>query len=737
MIDLFNFFPVWWWTDAIERVTLSNHSSSSCFREVEPLSYEVKQEILRKNCSQKFKTPLEPIQTDTEDLLTSERTRFRPIRQTYADGYAFKVNSELERINYERSASGTMFYDSEVYREYYSYDEDDNGAGRSDETAGGQSANGDFVLKYAIRQNDMACQTDDIPPKVFGAPSSTLSSLLQTNRLQTFGGIALGHRTVNFNSGLANQPQFVSLRHSTDDNDLDNESMDQMMDINDCYANMKGWSMADTSRCCNNNNNNNNAHALWEHCSSCSNDTVSMPANRLLKDELSADGDEIMSDLRLLQNLYIGSDWEDADDADMVVEYDDDGDDRRSLQFEPDSSAGDVKRTTLVDNATETDDLSSDPIFSNVNKLISDLLQPNKAQTLVQAIGEKCQSQLGRALNDDHAIGVTINTQPIDYHTKDIDATKNGAQCNSASTQTTHPNSNNSSSNHFGSLWVYNDDSIWHKERSTDGDDVWSNAIYSAKSAKHSNERSTAKMAEQWEHANLEKIWTSEAPVVRTTELNDALSSTTTTTTIDQSLKPFDNPNRLEKFMALVKQANASEQLANVSHNHQCARAAVGTEEQHTCRSLQSRTDRKRRHSATSQNFFDQFNYALATQPCETGTDTTKKLATKTANEYTERNLFDCNENKLTAATAIITCNYWTDIDTFCLTSTLAFNDNQLDSNTESFLNYYNQHVQQQRLMRLKTAEMYDTALDGDTESMTVYPFLKQVAAMVARPLTR
>lgn len=687
------------------------------------MSYEAKQEIRRNNSSRKYQTALDALQTDTEDLLTSERTRFRPIRQTYADGYAFKVNSELDHINYERSASGTMLYDSEVYREYYSYDEDDNAGGRSDGSAGAQQANGDFVLKYAIRQNDMACQTDDIPPKTFG---TLHSSLMQTNRLQTFGGAALGHPMINFNSSIANQPQFVSLRRSTDDNDLDNDSMDQMIDIKDCYANLKGWSMADTARCCNNNNNNNNAHALWEHCSSCSNDMVSMPANRLLKDELSADGDEIMSDLKFLQDLYIGSDWEDADDADMVVEYDDDCDDRQLLQYESNSTATDSNRTVLADNPSGTDDLSSDPIFSNVNKLISDLLQPEKAKTLVQAIGEKCQSQSGRVLNDEHAIDVTQITQPIDYLTKDIDATKTGAQCNSASTQTTHPNSNNSSSNHFGSLWVYNDDSIWHRDRSTGGDDVWSNAIYSAKNAKQSNERSMVKIPEQWEHANLEKIWTSETPA-KATDPIELVSSTTA-----QSLKPFDNPNGLEKFMALVKQANSCEQHTVASHNHQCA--AAGSDEQH--RSLQSRTDRKRRHSATSQNFFDPFNYALATHTSETRTDTTKKLATKTANEYNERNLFDCNENKLTAATAIITCNYWTDIDTFCLTSTLAFNDNQLNTNTESFLNYYNQHVQQQRMMRLKTADLYDNPMNSG-ESMNVYPFFKQVAAMVARPLTR
>lgn len=714
--------------DITERVTLSNHSSGSCFREVEPLSYEAKQEIKRNNNSRKYLAAVatQDALSESEDLLTSDRTRFRPIRQTYVDGFTFKINSDLEKINYERSASGSMYCDSEVYREYYSYDEEENGGSRGgggDDTTS-SLAGSDFVLKYAIRQNDMACQTDDTPPKAFGAPS-----LLQAARLQSYGALSsLGQRMINFNSGVANQPQFVCMQRTADDNDLDNDSMDQMIDINDCYANLKGWSMVDGNRCCNNNN---NAHALWEHCSTCSNDMISVPANRLLKDELSADGDEIMSDLKFLQNLYIGSDWEDGEDTEMIVEYDDDTENRAFTQHDKAKhKATDHAMPAMVEDSIASDDLANDPIYSNVNKLISDLLQPEKAQNLVQAIGEQCQ--LGREHANDSI------TQPNNSNTKDIDPTKSGAQCNNESTTST-TTASNQNQKHFGSLWVYNDNSIWHKDRSVTTDDVWSNALYTDKSVEHSVEQLATKMPDQWEYANLEKIWNSEA--LSNADYPDANCSehASTGSVVDTStdcgsdgFKPIENPNALDKFMELIKQANASGQYGSgAQQHHQCTNEELLT-------NLPSRTDRKRRHSATSRNCFDQFNYPLAS--CE-AIDTTKKLATKTVNEFDERNIFDCSDHKKTTTTAnttttaIITCKYWSANDSFCLTSTLAFNNNNINANDEHFLNCYHKQFERQPSMKYEADDMFDTLNSSDP--LTMYPFLKQVAAMVSRPLTR
>lgn len=112
-------------------MTLVNHSSRSCFKEVEPLSMEAKQDLYCKNNARKNRIN----SSDTlghEDLLTSEHARFRPIKQTYSDGYTFDISNKLDHICYERSPSGMFYHDSDVYREYYVYDDEGNGGSRCD-----------------------------------------------------------------------------------------------------------------------------------------------------------------------------------------------------------------------------------------------------------------------------------------------------------------------------------------------------------------------------------------------------------------------------------------------------------------------------------------------------------------------------------------------------------------------------------------------------------------------------
>lgn len=157
---------------------------------------------------------------------------------------------------------------------------------------------------------------------------------------------------------------------------MNEKTMDDIMD-GSYLMNIDGWTLAENRKRCQNNN---NTHALWEHCAACTNDVVSLPANRLLKDELSADGDEIMSDLKYMQNLYIGSDWEDD------CEEDEDCDGLQPLESSINNSF------CLVDDDDDGyNDEQANHIYSNVSKLISDLLQPERAKTLVQAISDKCK----------------------------------------------------------------------------------------------------------------------------------------------------------------------------------------------------------------------------------------------------------------------------------------------------------------------------------------------------------
>ncbi|XP_011187788.2 uncharacterized protein LOC105215529 [Zeugodacus cucurbitae] len=125
---------------------------------------------------------------DGENLLTSERTHFHPIK-SYVDGHTFDICSELDVIEYERSASGYLYYEGEKYLEYTRTDnfivEDDGGIGASanplyansncEAATASAKANyashgkikrveRDFVIKFRVQRTEIACQTDPEPP---------------------------------------------------------------------------------------------------------------------------------------------------------------------------------------------------------------------------------------------------------------------------------------------------------------------------------------------------------------------------------------------------------------------------------------------------------------------------------------------------------------------------------------------------------------------------------------------
>jgi len=94
-----------------------------------------------------------------EDLLTSERTHFRPIKEDkWADGTTFSVNSTIERIAYRRSESGNLLYLPGSNTPYMEYRENPKESRKS-------SASPNFTLKFRARQGckqDKSVQTDPI-----------------------------------------------------------------------------------------------------------------------------------------------------------------------------------------------------------------------------------------------------------------------------------------------------------------------------------------------------------------------------------------------------------------------------------------------------------------------------------------------------------------------------------------------------------------------------------------------
>lgn len=154
-------------------LTLNHNDEESCFKEVVPKqvlglptfsSYYANQP--NTHITQEY-----PVKEE-EDLLTSARTHFKPIKQEgcdtavpsqgqYADGTTFAIKGSLEQVNYKRSESGTLYLETEFdtpkkYMEYKSKDvshkwEDDDSC---------CSIEREFILKFCVKQNEKCCQTD-------------------------------------------------------------------------------------------------------------------------------------------------------------------------------------------------------------------------------------------------------------------------------------------------------------------------------------------------------------------------------------------------------------------------------------------------------------------------------------------------------------------------------------------------------------------------------------------------
>lgn len=785
-------------TDTV-KVTLTNHSKTSGFKAVIP-SHSFSKQFERYNPPKKRErfSPDSSVVSD-ENLLTSERTHFRPIKQTYTDGYTFEISNELEDVKYHRSASGTLYLDSDVYREYYLYEDDmgDNlgriaNSGRRNNYSGDdyenttEKTNTTFVLKYCVKQNEKSCQTEDVPPipqcNAKMAVNTTLSNNSNSNssRHQHAGGnnnnnvkninSSLGSSDVDMENemvcfgknggGGANRP----CNHDDGSFNNDKSMMDDIMD-GSYLLNIDGWTLAENRKRCHNNN---NTHALWEHCAACTNDVISLPANRLLKDELSADGDEIMSDLKYMQNLYIGSDWED-DDCEEDEDYDG--------LLQPLENSSTMGFGMVDDDDDGYNDEQANHIYLHVSKLISDLLQPERAKTLVKAISEKCNGSAARFGHTSEVVHGTNSTNGSAQQTQtvfgpglnrivsrnDNDLLYGGENNNN---NNNNSNNNNNHVNYFGELWSNNNYLLnpWRCKETTSAnsasnDLIWSNYVPPAddnnkvekdepiergSSSLLSLSSFSTKPADHWEHANLEKLWihqsddepTDAIPLVKCD--NDALSNmpnahhqhenakinqpSTSQQQQQQSYSISNNDHQaLQKFIDLANQqskfsSNPSSPLIKLrsqQHNlqqHQQSQTDHSSVSMDSVAAIRRRNDRKRRHSATSQNVLEQFNFALANYNSER-----RKL---TATHYDHNNMAT---NDL-SATTIITCKYWA-TDSLYLASTLASLHGQ-------------QYQQQQQQQRSQHNAYHPHNING---TITMHPttILKHVAEMVARPLTR
>ncbi|XP_017881043.1 uncharacterized protein LOC108625490 [Ceratina calcarata] len=142
----------WSWKGLDSNLAALGHSpqTGSCFFPVAPRKTPIG---TRKESRSNLKVNSLP--EPDEDLLTSARTHFRPIKDDgqWADGTTFPVNNTLERVAYRRSESGNLLYLPGGESPYMEYRENDSPL---------PPVSTNLTLKFRVRQCDKCVQTEPI-----------------------------------------------------------------------------------------------------------------------------------------------------------------------------------------------------------------------------------------------------------------------------------------------------------------------------------------------------------------------------------------------------------------------------------------------------------------------------------------------------------------------------------------------------------------------------------------------
>lgn len=143
----------WCWRSMDKDVPTTNESPEKS--EIFPVVPSKSSDTIGKEA--RFAQKVNSLQESDEDLLTSARTHFRPIRDDghWADGTTFPVNDALERVAYRRSESGNLLYLPGGESPYMEFRE-------SDVSATATTVSTNLTLKFRVRQCDKSIQTEPI-----------------------------------------------------------------------------------------------------------------------------------------------------------------------------------------------------------------------------------------------------------------------------------------------------------------------------------------------------------------------------------------------------------------------------------------------------------------------------------------------------------------------------------------------------------------------------------------------
>uniref|UniRef100_A0A1I8P154 Uncharacterized protein n=1 Tax=Stomoxys calcitrans TaxID=35570 RepID=A0A1I8P154_STOCA len=686
---------------------------------------------------------------EEENLLTSERTHFNPI-ETYVDGHTFNISSALDSVDFERSASGFLCYDSNEYLEYtrndiYLADEEvaNTNLMNFSATASSQITDGRvhvakekpecremFVLKFRLRRSgEIACQTEEIdfqlaaakmandqlPPiesmvevPMFSHTSLTLSRQANNEAImaavtKAVAAAAKAAAEQGLNAGHSSLAWIPATRNDCTQSWVQDVSLCDEVDF--CRATASAeqlsqfWSMQEVEKQCHqrrlpasafqrsdlertdDNSMDNSSHTLWGMCAVCNSCDYgkSLPANRLLRDELQREADEIMSDLRYMQDLYIGE----ADSvADTVMAHEVEGDRNSEILKNIDNERehhhhkqqqqqpNEASAAAVVDQAQAS-------MLLKVNQLIEDLLRPEgKTAKLFKAkFEEKPETETPEKLP------VADWAMNMDDDAVDNSSSWHFGGSGRADTADGHANLSN----------------IWQHEPIDQNNTEAERKLVCMKPMKllrqvggSLNEEDLYVDNLNWEHENLAKIWQRDTmPSADTTSSPNAAKAEHKLAQSEENLE--DNRNIVEQKNLKNLQNNATHTpptVSSSSNSNSNSAAVTYKRVQHFLNSsaakLKLAANRKRRHSA-SQNFYHHQNQQQVQSQQEqnfqfghsnSNNNNNSSSASHNSNQISSNNnnnnvnITDLNRYKKTneeelalslePKQTIITCKYWT-----------------------------------------------------------------------------
>lgn len=266
---------------------------------------------------------------EEEDLLTSAKTHFRPIRMeeiqanqtvVYADGTTFAISNELEKVTFTRSNSGVLYLDTdseyETPRKYMEYKEREISTKLCDSDSD-LSLMEEFVPKFRVRQsNEKCCQTEDLIESDQIVPSlketDCESDSCECDEEEFF--FPGDSELAEYITGHETRPDFRKIKSDCNYNDiyvsepiLSKESRcvcstgNAWLPSSDeqGYELKQEWS------------------DIWDGQETCEN-TDGFPTRDeyfRFREELTEEGEQLLSDLSCLQQIYSSSKWADESGA--------------------------------------------------------------------------------------------------------------------------------------------------------------------------------------------------------------------------------------------------------------------------------------------------------------------------------------------------------------------------------------------------------------------------------------